>query len=44
MTSEELLVAGEVALDFGLLIPVGADSGFIGVPWLGFTIPFGNSD
>lgn len=34
----------KAALDFGLLIPVGADSGFIGVPWLGFTIPFGNSD
>lgn len=29
-------------LDFGLWIPLGADIGsFVAIPWLGFTIPFG---
>jgi len=35
----------KAALDFGLFTPVGSDSGeFIALPWLGFTIPFGNVD
>lgn len=29
------------ALDFGLIFPTQVDS-FIGIPWLGFTVPFGN--
>jgi hypothetical protein len=33
----------KAALDFGLFMPVGADAGFIAIPWLGFTIPFGNT-
>ena len=29
-------------LDFGVIIPMGADIGsFVAIPWLGFTIPFG---
>lgn len=31
----------KAALDFGLVIPVGVENGFIGIPWLGFTVPFG---
>ena len=32
------------ALDFGLFIPVGTDTGtFIALPWLGFTVPFGKA-
>ncbi len=35
----------KAALDFGLFSPVGSDIGeFIALPWLGFTIPFGNVD
>jgi hypothetical protein len=35
----------KAALDFGLFTPVGGDIGeFIALPWLGFTIPFGNVD
>jgi hypothetical protein len=32
----------KAALDFGLFIPVGNVGAFVGIPWLGFTIPFGN--
>ena len=33
----------KAALDYGLFIPAGADMDvFIAIPWLGFTIPFGN--
>jgi hypothetical protein len=32
----------KAALDFGLFIPVGTGGSFVGIPWLGFTIPFGN--
>jgi hypothetical protein len=32
-----------IGLDFGAVIPLGADIGsLIAIPWLGFTIPFGN--
>jgi len=32
----------KAGLDFGLWIPLGADFGsFVAIPWLGFTIPFG---
>lgn len=32
----------KAALDYGFVIPAGADIGtFIAIPWLGFTIPFG---
>lgn len=34
----------KAALDFGLFLPVGADAGLIAIPWLGFTVPFGNTD
>jgi len=32
---------GKVGFDYGLFFPIGADV-FIGIPWLGITIPFGN--
>ena len=28
------------AVDFGLVRPLGVEGGFVGVPWLGVTIPF----
>lgn len=32
----------KAALDFGLVVPVGSGiETFIGIPWLGFTVPFG---
>lgn len=31
----------EAALDFGLVVPVQPDIGFVVIPWLGFTVPFG---
>jgi hypothetical protein len=31
----------KAALDFGLVVPVQPDIGFIAIPWLGFTVPFG---
>jgi hypothetical protein len=34
----------KAAVDFGLFFPVGSEIGFVGIPWLGFTIPFGNTD
>jgi hypothetical protein len=35
----------KAALDFGLFIPVGSGIGeVVALPWLGFTIPFGNVD
>jgi hypothetical protein len=35
----------KAALDFGLFTPVGGGIGeFVALPWLGFTIPFGNVD
>lgn len=35
----------KAALDYGLFIPISTDlDGFIAIPWLGFTIPFGNTD
>jgi hypothetical protein len=33
----------KAALDFGLFIPLGTGIEFVGIPWLGFTIPFGNT-
>lgn len=30
------------AVDFGLILPLEDTGGFIGVPWLGVSIPFGN--
>lgn len=30
------------AVDFGLVLPLEETGGFIGVPWLGVSIPFGN--
>lgn len=30
------------AVDFGLVMPLADTGGFIGVPWLGVSIPFGN--
>lgn len=36
-------VQKRLAVDYGLILPVGADIGsFIAIPWLGITIPFGN--
>lgn len=32
----------KAALDYGLVFPVGDIGQFIAIPWLGFTIPFGN--
>jgi hypothetical protein len=33
----------KAGLDFGLVIPAGTGGGdFFALPWLGFTIPFGN--
>lgn len=32
----------KAALDFGLFIPIGTDDVLLVLPWLGFTIPFGN--
>ncbi|MFW6290210.1 MAG: hypothetical protein ACOC0R_04505 [Mariniphaga sp.] len=33
----------KAALDFGVFVPVGSNiDGFYAIPWLGFTIPFGN--
>jgi hypothetical protein len=42
-----LLVGGRriiknAGIDFGLLMPSTSGSGFIGIPWLGITVPFGN--
>jgi hypothetical protein len=35
----------KAALDYGLILPLSADfDGFIALPWLGFTIPFGKTD
>jgi len=33
----------KAALDFGLVLPVQPDIGFIAIPWLGFTVPFGKT-
>lgn len=30
------------AVDFGLITPLEAGVGYIGIPWLGITLPFGN--
>lgn len=35
-------VRKRLAIDFGLIIPVASDIGFVGIPWLGITLPFGN--
>jgi len=32
-----------VGLDFGLMFPLVTGSGFFAIPWLGVTIPFGNT-
>jgi hypothetical protein len=32
----------KAALDYGLVFPVAEIGQFIAIPWLGFTIPFGN--
>jgi len=34
----------KAALDYGLILPIIEDVGFIAIPWLGFTIPFGNTN
>ena len=34
----------KAALDFGFVIPVAEGAGFIGIPWLGMTIPFGKTN
>jgi hypothetical protein len=34
----------KVAIDFGLFLPISEDSDFIALPWLGFSIPFGNTN
>ncbi len=34
----------KAALDFGFFIPVAEGAGFIGIPWLGMTIPFGKKN
>lgn len=31
----------DIALDYGLVLPMETDGGMVGVPWLGLTIPFG---
>jgi len=32
-------------LDYGLVLPLGADIGnFVAIPWLGFTVPFGSKN
>jgi len=33
----------KAALDYGLVIPIGDIGEFIAIPWLGFTVPFGQS-
>lgn len=33
----------KAALDFGIVMPFTEMNEFIGIPWLGFTIPFGNT-
>jgi hypothetical protein len=36
-------VQKRLAIDYGLILPVGADIGsFIAIPWLGITVPFGH--
>jgi len=32
----------KAALDFGLFLPVADTETFVAIPWLGFTVPFGN--
>ena len=34
----------KAALDYGIILPIIEDVGFIGIPWLGFTIPFGKTN
>lgn len=35
----------KAALDYGLFVPISSDMGvFVAIPWLGFTIPFGNTN
>ena len=37
-------VQKRLAVDYGLVFPVGADIGtFIAIPWLGIAVPFGNT-
>lgn len=37
-------VQKRLAVDYGLIIPIGADLGtFLAIPWLGIAIPFGNT-
>ena len=37
-------VQKRLAIDYGLVFPIGIDAGsFIAIPWLGITIPFGNT-
>lgn len=33
----------KAALDFGLVIPIAQMGEFVAIPWLGFTVPFGNT-
>jgi hypothetical protein len=38
-------VQKKLAVDYGLVFPVGADIGsFVAIPWLGIAVPFGNSE
>jgi len=34
----------KAALDFGLFLPVADTETFVAIPWLGFTVPFGNTN
>ena len=34
----------KAALDFGLFLPVADSETFVAIPWLGFTVPFGNTN
>ena len=37
-------VQKKLAIDYGLVFPIGADIGsFIAIPWLGIAVPFGNT-
>ncbi|NQU53223.1 MAG: hypothetical protein HQ522_11870 [Bacteroidetes bacterium] len=37
-------IINKAALDYGFVIPVGDIGAFVAIPWLGFTIPFGNKN
>ncbi len=31
-----------ISLDYGFIIPIEQNTGFLAIPWLGFVVPFGN--